>query len=128
MAPMGFPVTPVSMILSFEDFTDDVSEFWSFQVRGFYTVGQKCSAESKDRRVSGEMLCGTVPRQEFHVVIGSFRSSHSHDPFDPFHSERGKVSILRFVLVEGFPGLLSVGLRVLKVVNEYRVVFGVAKC
>lgn len=128
MAPARFHVTPVFMILNVEDFTVYVSVFWGFQVRGFYTVGQNCSAEAKDRRVSGEMLCGTVPHREFHIVIGSFPSSRSYNPFCLLHSERGKVTILPFVLVKGFLGLHSVELRILKEVKEYRTIFGVAKC
>lgn len=73
------------------------------------------------------MLCGTVPHGEVHVVIGSFPSSRSYNPFCTLHSERGKVTILRFVLVEGFTGLLSVELGILKEIQEYRTVFGVAK-
>lgn len=128
MAPVGFHVTRVFMILNVEDFTVYVSVFWGFQVRGFYTVGQNCSAESKDWRVSGGSLCGAVPHREFHIVVGSFPSSRSYNPFCPFHSERGKVTILPFVLVEGFTGLLSVELGILKEVEEYRTVFGVSKC
>lgn len=128
MAPMGFHVTCVFMILNVEDFAVYINGIWGFQVRGFYTVGQKCSAESKDQRGPGEMLCGTVPHGEFHIVIGSFPSSRSYNPFCPFHSERGKVTIIRFVLVQGFTGLLSVELGILKEVQEYRTVLGIAKC
>ena len=34
--------------LNVEDFAVYINGIWGFQVRGFYTVGQKCSAESKD--------------------------------------------------------------------------------
>lgn len=124
----GFHVTRVFIILRVEDFTVYVNVLWGFQVSSFYAVGQNCSAESKDRRVSGEMLCGTVPHGEVHIVIGSFPSSRSYNPFCTFHSERGKATILRFVLVQGFTGLLSVELGILKEVQEYGTVFGVAKC
>lgn len=125
MAPVRLYVTRVSM-LKVEDFTVYVSVFWGFQVGGFYIIGQKCSAEPKDWRVSGEMLCGTVSHREVQVVIGSFPSSRSYNSLYSFHSERGKVGILPFVLVEGDIGLLSVRLRILKEIQEHRAVFCVA--
>lgn len=125
MAPAGFHGIHVFMILKVEDFTVYVSVFWGFQVRGFHTVGQNCSAESKDWRISGEMLCGTVPHREVHIVIGSFSSSRSYDPLYSFHSERGKVTVLTLELVEDFIGLFSVELGILKEIPEYRTVFGV---
>ncbi|MCQ8115729.1 hypothetical protein NP565_24490, partial [Vibrio parahaemolyticus] len=74
------------------------------------------------------MLCGTVPHGVFLIVIGTFPSSRSYFPFFRFLSERGKVTIIRFVLVQGFTGLLSVELGILKEVQEYRTVLGIAKC
>lgn len=124
-ATRGFYITHVSL-LKVEDFTVDDSVFWGFQIRGFHIVGQKCSAESKDWRVSRETLCGTVPHGEVHIVVGSFSSSRSHNPLHFLHSERGKLVLFPFVLVEGFGGLFSVKLGILEEIQEHRAVFGVA--
>lgn len=76
-APMGSHTTDVSMFLKVKDFTSYFKVFWGFQVRGFYIIEQICSAESKNFRGSGEMLCGAVPHREVQKVFGSFPSSPS---------------------------------------------------
>lgn len=127
-APMGSYTTEVSMFLKIKDFTGYINVFWGFQVRGFYIIGQICSAESKNFRVSGEMLCGAVPHREVQIVFGSFPSSPSCDPLYSVHSERIKITMLAFVLVKGFVSLFSVRLCILKEIQDYRTVFAVAQC
>lgn len=128
MVPMGFHTTDVSMFLKVEDFTVYDNVFWSFQVRGLYTVIEICSAESKNHRVSVEMVCGAVPHREVHIVIGSLPSSPSYNSFYLVHSESSKITILSFVLVKGFICLLSVVLSIRKEIQEYRTVFGISQC
>lgn len=124
MAQMLLPTTDVSMILEVEDFTVYDNIFWVFQVRGFCIIDEICSTESKGRRAPAT---GAVPHREIHVVIRSFPSSHSCNPLHFVHSERGKVTVLPFVLFQGLVSFFSVGLRILKEIDEYWAVFRIGQ-
>lgn len=124
---MRWHTTDVSMFLKVKDFTVYNKVIWGFQVRSFYIIVQICSAESKDIRASGELVCRAVPHGEVQVVTGSFPSSRTYDSLYFVHSERSKSIVLCFVLVQGFFSLLSVGLSVLEEIEEDRAVFGVAQ-
>lgn len=128
MTQMRWCITEVSMFLKVEDFTVYDKVFWRFHVRGFCIIGQICSAESKDIRVPGKMVTGAVPHREVQIVIGSFPFFHSHNSLHLVHSERGKVIILFFVLLQGLVCLISVEFGILKVVEEYGAVFSIGQC
>lgn len=128
MAQMGWWITEVSIFLKVEDFTVYDKVFWHFNVRGFCIIGQICSAESKDIRVPGKLVTGAVPHREVQIVFGSFPSSRSHNSLHPVHSERGKVTILFFVLLKGLLCLISVELGILKVIEEYGAIFSIGQC
>lgn len=120
--------TEVSMFLKVEDFTVCDNVFWGFQVRGFYIIEQICSAESKDMRVSGKVVTGTVPHREVQEVTGTFPSSRSHSPLHFVHSERSKVTVLPLVLLQGFFSLFSVQLSILKEIEEHWAVYSIGQC
>lgn len=127
MAPMGWHTTDISVLLKVKDLTVYNNIFWDFQVRRFYIIVQIRSAESKDIRVSREMVRRAVPHREIHIVIGSVPSSRPYDALYSVHSETSKGTVRPFVLVKGFVGLFSVGLGVLEEIQEDGAVFGVAQ-
>lgn len=79
--------------------------------------------------VPGKMVMRAVPYREVQIVIGSFPSSHSYDFLHLVHSERGKVTIFRFIFLKGFLCFFSVKFSILKEVKEYHwAVFSVGQC